>query len=159
MAEEIRLSLPARPAMLRIVRMTTAALAAEHGFDYDEIEDLKLAIDELCHALLLDEGDAGQPLLHLVFETSGDGGLIEISGTVGGPSLEDASLEDPSLEDPSLGGPSLGGAAPRALEPLGELPRLLLAALVERYDFTAADRSFHLQKTAKLSRHATDADQ
>lgn len=139
MAKEIRLSLPATPAMLRIVRMTTAALAAEHNFGYDEIEDLKLAIDELCHALLVSEGDVEEPLLHLVFETPGDGSLIEISGTVLGSSL--------------------GGAAPRPLEPLGELPRLLLAALVESYDFTATNRSFRLRKTAKLSGHSADADQ
>src|ERR1700757_1797194 len=50
-ADEVRLVVPARPEFLRLARVTAAGLAGRLGFSYDEIEDLRLAIDELCFGL------------------------------------------------------------------------------------------------------------
>src|SRR5262249_10997893 len=50
-ADEVRLVVPALPEFLRLARVTAAGLAGRLGFSYDEVEDLRLAIDELCFGL------------------------------------------------------------------------------------------------------------
>lgn len=53
---EVRLTVPATPEYLRLVRLTAAGLASRMGFTFDEVEDLRIAVDELCF-LLLGDGD------------------------------------------------------------------------------------------------------
>lgn len=55
MADTVELSIPARAELLSLARLTVAAVAARADFDYEEIEDLRLALDELCSRLI------GQP--------------------------------------------------------------------------------------------------
>ncbi len=55
---EVRLSIPASPEFLRLARLAAAGLASRMGFTYDEVEDLRIAIDELCFSLV---GNAGRP--------------------------------------------------------------------------------------------------
>lgn len=43
---EIELTVPANPDFLHLIRMVVATVAARAGFTIDEIEDLRLAIDE-----------------------------------------------------------------------------------------------------------------
>ncbi len=57
----VELQLPAEPAYLSVVRTATAGLAARLDFTLDEIEDLRIAVDEAC-ALLLPDADAGEQL-------------------------------------------------------------------------------------------------
>ncbi|MBV9659826.1 MAG: hypothetical protein JO337_01575 [Acidimicrobiales bacterium] len=57
--DEVRLVVPARPEFLRLARVTAAGLAGRLGFSYDEIEDLRLAIDELCFGLTGSTGRHG----------------------------------------------------------------------------------------------------
>jgi serine/threonine-protein kinase RsbW len=56
--EEVRLTMPATPQLLRVARLTAAGLAGRLGFSVDEIEDVKIAVDELCFALV---GSKGRP--------------------------------------------------------------------------------------------------
>jgi serine/threonine-protein kinase RsbW len=49
---EVRLVVPAAPEYLRLVRLTAAGLASRMGFTFDEVEDLRIAVDELCFLLL-----------------------------------------------------------------------------------------------------------
>lgn len=46
--EQVLLVVPAKPEMWSIVRMTASALAARLDFTVDEVEDLRLAVTELC---------------------------------------------------------------------------------------------------------------
>ena len=57
--EEVRLTMPAVPALLRVARLTAAGLANRLGFSYDEIEDVKIAVDELCFVLVGSKGRHG----------------------------------------------------------------------------------------------------
>lgn len=57
--EEVRLTMPATPQLLRVARLTAAGLAGRLGFSFDEIEDVKIAVDELCFALVGSRGRNG----------------------------------------------------------------------------------------------------
>ena len=46
--EVIELSFPAQGDLITLARFTAATVAARAGFDVEEIEDLRLAVDELC---------------------------------------------------------------------------------------------------------------
>lgn len=58
-SREVRLTVPALPEYLRLVRLTAAGLASRMGFTFDEVEDLRIAVDELCH-LLIGDGDSSR---------------------------------------------------------------------------------------------------
>ena len=52
--EEVELRIPADSAFLSVLRTATAGLAARLDFTLDEIEDLRIAVDEACALLLPD---------------------------------------------------------------------------------------------------------
>jgi serine/threonine-protein kinase RsbW len=54
---DVRLVVPASPEYLRLVRLTAAGMASRLGFTFDEVEDLRIAVDELCYHLLGDSDD------------------------------------------------------------------------------------------------------
>jgi serine/threonine-protein kinase RsbW len=61
----IELTIPPDPRLLRMVRLVAAGLATTAGFDVDELEDIRIAVDEAVTALL--EGGDGAPV-PLTFE-------------------------------------------------------------------------------------------
>jgi hypothetical protein len=71
--DEVRLIVPALPEYLRLARVTAAGLAGRLGFNYDEVEDLRLAIDELCFGLTGPTGRPGTVELRYIL---GDDGLV-----------------------------------------------------------------------------------
>jgi serine/threonine-protein kinase RsbW len=56
----IRLELPVDARVVRVARLVASGLAATVGFDIDEVDDLRLAVGELC-SVLFEVGD-GKPL-------------------------------------------------------------------------------------------------
>jgi serine/threonine-protein kinase RsbW len=44
----ITVSFPAAPEYLRLARLATADIASRAGFDYEEIDDLRIGVSELC---------------------------------------------------------------------------------------------------------------
>ncbi|MGH9064753.1 MAG: ATP-binding protein [Acidimicrobiales bacterium] len=89
--DEVRLILPAAPEYLRLARITASGLASRLGFSYDEVDDLRLALDELCFALVGADGRAGT--LELRYMTPGE--AIEIEGVL----HDGGASEAPALSD------------------------------------------------------------
>jgi serine/threonine-protein kinase RsbW len=56
-AGDVVLTIPARATNLRIVRLAASSLAADLGFGLDDTEDLRVAVTELCGALIDDEAE------------------------------------------------------------------------------------------------------
>ncbi len=59
--DQVTVRLPAESAYLSVLRTATAGLAARLDFTLDEIEDLRIAVDEAC-AMLLPQADPGSSL-------------------------------------------------------------------------------------------------
>ena len=57
---DLELRIPPDPALIRVVRLATSGLASMLSFDLDGIEDLKIAVDEACSALI--EVSDGSPI-------------------------------------------------------------------------------------------------
>ncbi len=62
--QPVELSLPVEDDLLVLVRFTVSAVASRAGFDIEEIEDLRLAVDELC-LLVLQGRRTGRLLLSM----------------------------------------------------------------------------------------------
>ena len=75
--DQVTIRLPAQGAYLSVLRTATAGLAARLDFTLDEIEDLRIAVDEAC-ALLLAQADAGTTL-ECDFTLDGDAMTIAVS--------------------------------------------------------------------------------
>ncbi len=56
--DRIELKFPARGDLIVLARLVTSAISARAGFDIEELEDLRLAVGELC-LLTLQGSDAG----------------------------------------------------------------------------------------------------
>jgi serine/threonine-protein kinase RsbW len=104
---DVRLVVPASPEYLRLVRLTAAGLASRLGFSFDEVEDLRIAVDELCFHLLGDgDGDGDGPdqrpveerTMDLTYSASADS--ITITGSTGltGPVPEPSELSEQILD-------------------------------------------------------------
>lgn len=50
--DEVRLEVPAHHRYLRMARLTASGYATDMGFTIDEIEELRLAVDEACAVLI-----------------------------------------------------------------------------------------------------------
>jgi len=82
--EEVKLTMPAVPQLLRVARLTAAGLAGRLGFNFDEIEDVKIAVDELCFALVGTKGRDGD--LTVTYRLLPDALEIEGAGRFAGES-------------------------------------------------------------------------
>ena len=117
---EVRLVVPAAPEYLRLARLTAAGLASRLGFSYDEVEDLRIAIDELCFVLVGSHGRPGS--ITLVYSMHPDALVVEGSGE-----FADA-------------GPPFNGVS--------ELSAQILAAVVDEHEVRAGTNgpTFRLRK-------------
>ena len=65
----IELTLPADSRLLRLVRLVASGLASTAGFDVDQLEDLRIAVDEAV-AALLEGGDGSRLALRFEIDDS-----------------------------------------------------------------------------------------
>ena len=87
---EVHLALPATPEFVRLARVTATGLASRAGFSIDEVEDLRLAIDELCFTLIGTKGREGR--LELRYRL--DGTSLEVNGSLNGDQVDPPHLSD-----------------------------------------------------------------
>jgi serine/threonine-protein kinase RsbW len=73
MADVVGLTLPSGADLLVLARLTAATVASRAGFDVEEVEDLRLAVDELCVTLIRPGTDG-----RLTLEFIRDADLIEV---------------------------------------------------------------------------------
>ena len=120
---KVHLSIPATSRYLRLARLTAAGLAGDLGYPVDAIEDLRIAVDELCAAII--EDTAGTTELALTYHETN--GTLVVEGT---------------CKARSANAPELHGVA-----------RELLNMLADEYSIGAIDgyRNFRLVKYAESS--------
>ena len=64
--DEIHLEVPTTPDLLRLVRVVASGLASRLGFSIDAVEDVRLAVDELCWTVASRAGPASTLLVRFV---------------------------------------------------------------------------------------------
>jgi serine/threonine-protein kinase RsbW len=77
MPDEVRLVMPADPEFLRLARVTAMGLASRLSFTLDEIDDLRIGIDELLFALIGIHGREGSVQIRYTLLPQG----LEVVGT------------------------------------------------------------------------------
>jgi serine/threonine-protein kinase RsbW len=89
-AAHVLVEFPARPEFLRLARLAAADMGSRAGFDYEEVEDLRIAVSELCAMI---SGDTGAAVA-LSFELSDDAVRVEGSSPAhdGEPLADDLEL-------------------------------------------------------------------
>ena len=92
----VSVRLPASGAYLAVLRTTTASLAARLDFTLDEIEDLRIAVDE-ASALLIAGAVEGADLTS-VFEMSADSIHISVSTMTAGGTQGSSSSSAPARD-------------------------------------------------------------
>jgi serine/threonine-protein kinase RsbW len=78
-ADVVDLRVPADPAYLAVIRTATAGLAARMNLTLDQIEDMRIAVDEACVLLMTSETEPGQ-YLHAAFTISATELDVQVSG-------------------------------------------------------------------------------
>jgi serine/threonine-protein kinase RsbW len=81
--DHVQVCLPAEGAYLSVLRTATAGLAARLDFNLDEIEDLRIAVDEAC-AMLLPQAIPGTNL-ECAFDLGAEEMTITVSVTAAEP--------------------------------------------------------------------------
>jgi serine/threonine-protein kinase RsbW len=94
--DRIELTFPARGDLIVLARLVTSAVSARAGFDIEELDDLRLAVGELC-LLTLEGSTAGQGDLRLELIVLGD--AISVSCT-----LERAAADTPGPDGDDIAG-------------------------------------------------------
>jgi serine/threonine-protein kinase RsbW len=89
--DRVELRFPARGDLIVLARLVTSAISARAGFDIEELEDLRLAVGELC-LLALQGSDARHGDLRLELTVLGDAISVECrierAGTAAAPEPE-----------------------------------------------------------------------
>jgi serine/threonine-protein kinase RsbW len=86
---EVTLVMPAQADYVRLARMASADAGSRAGFDYEEIEDLRIAVTELCHVLL---GDGARGTVSLEYRTAaGEVTVVGRADEPGAPVTNDFS--------------------------------------------------------------------
>ena len=89
MSESVELTIPVQSDLVVLARLTAVTVASRAGFDVEELENLRLAVDELCVSIV-NGSSAGR--LSLTF-ISRDGS-VEVDCTLDGSASLPANADD-----------------------------------------------------------------
>lgn len=98
-AREVEIVLPAERSLIRVARLAMSGIASMCGFDVDGLDDMKIAVDEVCTALMA-LGDGSAVRVRLASVVPG-GVSIDATVTVSASAAldgEGAALRDRVLE-------------------------------------------------------------
>jgi hypothetical protein len=102
--DQVVLVVPARPEMWSIVRMTASVLASRIELSFEDVEDLRLAVTELCSSCAV--GATVEATCEARFEISSDRFELHLEVTpvvaATAPSIEQGSLSMLELSDQIL---------------------------------------------------------
>lgn len=129
--DRVVLTVPAKSEFAKVVRMTSAALASRMGMSFDDVEDVRMAVEEAFVYAVHGSVDGGD--VSLVFGVASDS--LEISVCVG------AGTEPPG-ED---------------AERRASLATFILDSVCDRYEFTSEENGTRWLKIVKQAK-AVDAD-
>jgi serine/threonine-protein kinase RsbW len=79
----VTVTFPAAPEYLRLARIATADAASRAGLDYEEIDDIRIAVSELCSLVSVDRGST----LELMFRVSEAGLTVEGASRTGAATI------------------------------------------------------------------------
>jgi serine/threonine-protein kinase RsbW len=98
LTQTAELYFPADPDLVMLARMVSAAAASRAGFDVEQVEDLRLAVNELCLSLIGPDPAGG--MLQVRFAWGQDAVEVVVShhGQEGAPSLRAAMSSSPERE-------------------------------------------------------------
>jgi serine/threonine-protein kinase RsbW len=104
----VELRIPSRAEFISVVRLAVAAVASRMGFNYDDIEDLKVATGEaLTNAIQAAAGraEATRKTIVVVCAIGADALTVEVrdSGSGFDPELRRQALERDELQEGGLG--------------------------------------------------------
>jgi serine/threonine-protein kinase RsbW len=77
---QVTLVIPAAPGCLRLARLASTDAGSRVGLDYEEIDDLRMAVSEMCH-LLIGDGWPGSVTLEYTIDSD----VISVAGYTPGP--------------------------------------------------------------------------
>lgn len=89
--DRIDLVIPGRPEYVAVARLAAAAIAGRMAFTFDEIEDLKVAVGEVCSSAIL----AGAPKVQIGFDVRGE--QLDIT-VVHSPTKPPRARREPDLD-------------------------------------------------------------
>ena len=120
---EVVLTIPARPEFLRLARLAAADVGSRGGLAYEEVDDLRIAIDELCHTIMgaaVTQTATAPRILELRFTILVDGVMIE-------------------------------GTCPSDAEPRpNDLSTAILAAVVDEHELSASAGASHFRMVKRV---------
>jgi hypothetical protein len=89
--DAVELVVPASSTQLRMCRLVASGVASGAGLDVDLLEDLRIAVDELCSVLI----EQGHGPASIRLRLRGGDGLVEVDGALDPPPDGASSLVDP----------------------------------------------------------------
>lgn len=93
-AVSVDLSIPVQADLVVLARLTAATVAGRAGFGVEDIEDLRLAVEELCLSLV---GSRDDGRLHLTYECEGDSITVDCWYEAGEQGETKSDADDLSL--------------------------------------------------------------